>query len=362
MVDQLTLPHPPAWLPIEHTTAANQFQQALSSNGQRERWKYTPLQKAWPDQAQTISVDSGTAIDHQDNSLALPCSGEWWQQRLDKTPDAVYRLCQAARVASIEIPPDTSQTINLQAGDQAPLLIVVGAGAQLELNETLLSTQTVQDDVWLWLEADATVIHSRNNLGTQLGHCYRFLCVNLAQNASYHLHNHSMGSQLHRQDVHIECVGSGAHAQLDMANWVGPQQHLDQHVVLSHGAADSSSNQRIHTIAEHQSKVTFNGRIHIQAQCPRVEAHLNNRNLALSDVATINTKPELEIYTDDVACSHGATVGMLDPDQLFYFASRGVLLDQARQLLARGFLRQCIAGPLASEATAQLLTEDVSST
>ena len=96
--------------------------------------------------------------------------------------------------------------------------------------------------------------------------------------------------------------------------------------------------------------MTFNGRIHIYEQCPGVDAHLSNKNLALAESATINTKPELEIYTDDVACSHGATVGALDEAELFYCVSRGIDPELAQRMLGLGFLKTASNGPLAESA------------
>ena len=90
------------------------------------------------------------------------------------------------------------------------------------------------------------------------------------------------------------------------------------------------------------AKVTFNGRIHIHEHCGSVDANLSNKNLALANGATINTKPELEIYTDDVKCAHGATVGELDETQLFYLRSRGVPLADAQDLMVLAFLAEAI--------------------
>jgi Fe-S cluster assembly protein SufD len=101
----------------------------------------------------------------------------------------------------------------------------------------------------------------------------------------------------------------------------------------------------------------FNGRIHIHPHSPRSDATLSNRNLALHPDAQINTKPELEIYTDDVKCAHGATVGQISADSLFYLQSRGLSERDARRMLCRAFIRECVTGPLADEAAARLLTD-----
>ena len=362
MADQLTLPELPAWLPLDPAAAPNQFEQSLHGKAQRERWKYTPMQKAWSNPelpGQTLLADHADELTKRHTDIGLPGGSDWWRQRLAQTPDALHRLCQAQTVNLIRIEPGASRTLNLQRQNgQAPTLIHVGENASVELTETLTDCSSFSDDVWLWLDTGARVDHSRNNLANGLDHCYRYLSVFLRARTHYHLHNHSLGAQLHRQDLHIDCAGADASVEVDMANWVAADKHLDQHTVINHQSEHSQSQQRVHTIAGDKATITFNGRIHIHPGAPKVSAHLNNRNLALSDRATINTKPELEIYTDDVECSHGATVGMLDSDHLFYFASRGVADAAARSLLARGFLRTCITGPLAESATTHLLDQD----
>ena len=98
----------------------------------------------------------------------------------------------------------------------------------------------------------------------------------------------------------------------------------------------------------------FNGRIHIHHGADGSDALLSNRNLSLNPGAEINTKPELEIYTDDVRCAHGATVGQLSEESLFYLRSRGVNESAARALLCSGFLRECISGALTEQMREQV--------
>ncbi|MEM9624580.1 MAG: SufD family Fe-S cluster assembly protein, partial [Pseudomonadota bacterium] len=210
--------------------------------------------------------------------------------------------------------------------------------------------------VWLSLDESSQVTHSRNNLYAESGNdgqtstVFRHLEVNVPANASYRLHNHSTGCATHRQNIHINCTGPGAHAAISSAALVPADTHLDQQITVEHSAAHSYSEQTIHNIAGDKANVTFNGRIHIHANSNGVQAHLTNKNLGMGDQATINTKPELEIYTDDVQCSHGATVGQLDADHLFYCASRGIDERSAKQLLSQAFLNVCTQGPLADEA------------
>jgi Fe-S cluster assembly protein SufD len=131
--------------------------------------------------------------------------------------------------------------------------------------------------------------------------------------------------------------------------------HLDQQLVVEHRAGATRSRQRFHGIGAGKGTAVFNGRIHIHPGAPGADAALSNRNLALHPDAVIDTKPELEIYTDDVKCSHGATVGRLSEESLFYLCSRGLDPRQARRILCRAFIRECVTGALAEAAEAELL-------
>ena len=136
---------------------------------------------------------------------------------------------------------------------------------------------------------------------------------------------------------------------------VEANSHLDQQFIMEHRAPDTFSRQKFHGIGAGKGTTVFNGRIHIHPDSPGSDAGLVNKNLALHPEATINTKPELEIYTDDVKCSHGATVGQLAEDSIFYLRSRGLSRDEARILLCRAFLSSCIDGVLTQEVTEVLL-------
>ena len=131
---------------------------------------------------------------------------------------------------------------------------------------------------------------------------------------------------------------------------VAERLNLDQQITIEHINPHTTSRQRVHNIVADRGKSTFNGRIHIHEGAKNSDAQLSNKNLGLGANATINTKPELEIYNDDVSCAHGATIGQLDDNQLFYLCSRGVAPAVARRLLCEGFLQQCVDGPLADAA------------
>ncbi len=356
----------PAWFQLpDGETLPALLQRTLHSQAQRERWKYTK-----PERVLTAAGAGGTCIefmpaeierrtvDHRDADAPLAAAD--FGDLPEQAPEVLNALCAAGGLEVLEVTQSPAEPLRLRHQHSAlPLLIRVAAGATLEVHEQISASleNRHQHAVWILLNANSRLIHARNNLGWQPAaegrSVFRHLQVTLAADAHYALHNHSSGCAAHRQNIHICCDGAGAHAEISSAALLAAGTHLDQQITVQHRAAHSTSRQTIHNIAADKANVTFNGRIHIHAHAPGVQAHLTNKNLGMGDQATINTKPELEIYTDDVQCSHGATVGQLDDNHLFYCASRGIDGSTARSLLSRAFLKVCTLGPLASAALAE---------
>jgi Fe-S cluster assembly protein SufD len=120
------------------------------------------------------------------------------------------------------------------------------------------------------------------------------------------------------------------------------KQQVDIHSYIEHKAPNCTTNEVYRGIMADQSKAVFNGRIHIHPDAQKTLAELSNKNLLLSDKAQINTKPELEIYADDVRCAHGATVAQLNETAKFYLRSRGISAQEADIMLSFGFINELL--------------------
>lgn len=166
--------------------------------------------------------------------------------------------------------------------------------------------------------------------------------ASLERDARYHSYNVQLGGQMIRREYDIHVGGSGAHTDLIGLMMPRGKQVLDTHTRITHAAADTTSNEHYRTIADDAGRGIFKGRILIEEDAQRIEAYQSSNNLILSDNAEIDAKPELEIYADDVSCSHGATIGRLDQEALFYLRTRGVPLAEARGLLIAGFAQEVI--------------------
>ena len=145
-----------------------------------------------------------------------------------------------------------------------------------------------------------------------------------------------------RNDYHVVVDGEHAETQLLGMTIASGKQHVDTHTFVDHRAPRCHSNEMFKYVLGDQAVGAFAGKILVQPQCPRVEAYQGNRNICSSDKAKMYTKPQLEIYTDDVKCSHGTTIGQLDDEALFYMRTRGIGLEQARNLLMQAFMADVI--------------------
>ena len=166
----------------------------------------------------------------------------------------------------------------------------------------------------------------------------------------FRLHNESKlnstlvgyGSQLTRLDVDIEHAGEHAFAKFNNIYLLAPKEHFDLHSTIEHAQPNGTTEENARGIIGDKAKAVFNGRIHIHRHAQKTLAELNNRNLLLTRGAQINTKPELEIYADDVQCAHGATVAEIDEEALYYMLTRGIDKQQALVMLNFGFVQELL--------------------
>jgi Fe-S cluster assembly protein SufD len=150
-------------------------------------------------------------------------------------------------------------------------------------------------------------------------------------------HSISLGARLARNDINLRFQAEGCESVLNGLYFAGGGQLTDHHTLADHASPHCASHEFYHGILAGQARGVFNGRILVRPDAQKTDAKQTNRNLLLSDEATVNTKPQLEIFADDVKCTHGATVGQLDEDAMFYLRSRGIGQERARQMLIQAF-------------------------
>jgi len=257
----------------------------------------------------------------------------------------------------VQTPIEVEHTIGAEGVGYPRVLVTAGRGAEVTLIETYtgagvghLTNSVVEVD----LAANATVRHVRihENARLQVGR----VDVRQAADSEYRSTVITLGGELLRFDVRCLLQGPGAQCQLDGVYLVDGDDHVDHHTRVEHQAPHCRSDQTYRGIASGKGTAVFDGIVVVHRDAQKTEAHQENRNLLLSDTATIHTKPHLEIDADDVICSHGATVGALDDDQLFYLRTRGVPKDFAHSMLTFAFL-EAIVDRISDESTRARMRE-----
>ena len=164
----------------------------------------------------------------------------------------------------------------------------------------------------------------------------------LFRSSRYDTTSINLGAQLARHDVSVILDQEGAETSVDGLYMAGQNQHTDTHSVIDHKQPHCSSHQLYKGILDDNARAVFNGKIFVREGAQKTDAKQTNKNLLLSDKARVDTKPQLEIYADDVKCAHGAAVGQIDPEELFYLETRGINPELGRNLLTYGFAEEVI--------------------
>ncbi len=222
--------------------------------------------------------------------------------------------------------------------------IRLGAGARLTLIEIALGTSIYLHNplTEVVLAEQAELLHLRLQDESAAAFHLGSLHVALGPGSAYESVALVRGARLARSELTAAIVGEGARFALHAAQILGGEQLADITTVVRHLAPGASSRQSIRNVLTERAHGVFQGRIAVDRIAQKTDGYQMNKALLLSEEAQINSKPELEIFADDVKCSHGATVGALDPNQLFYLQSRGVPKAEARAILVAAFLGEML--------------------
>jgi Fe-S cluster assembly protein SufD len=220
-------------------------------------------------------------------------------------------------------------------------LIVAGRGAE----GSVLESYVALGDGTYWTNAVTEVVlgenakidtyrvqrESRQAYHTATTESYQ------ARDSVFKLVNFTFGARLSRQDINAVLDGEGADCTLDGLSMLEGRQHTDHHTTLEHARPHCTSWEYFNGVFDDKARGVFTGRIVVRPGAQQTDSKQTNNNLLLSESARADSQPQLEIYADDVKCTHGATLGPIDDDHLFYLQSRGLSREEARQLLTYGF-------------------------
>ncbi len=164
------------------------------------------------------------------------------------------------------------------------------------------------------------------------------------RDSNFASHSLALGSLLGREELIARLEGEGAEAHLHGLYLTTGRQLIDNHTTLDHARPHCASREFYKGVLDGASTAVFNGKIIVRPDAQKTDSKQSDKNLLLSEAATINTKPQLEIFADDVKCTHGATIGQIDPEAIFYLRSRGIGEDDARRMLVVAFGNEIIEG------------------
>ncbi|MFN6962604.1 MAG: Fe-S cluster assembly protein SufD [Pyrinomonadaceae bacterium] len=310
-----------------------------------ENWKYTNVAP--------IAAESWRVADESVAAAGDVSGAEGLLGKFDFERNGFTALNLAfADVSIIRIAKDTSLAepieLNFAAADGTAIfphvVVIAERGCKATIVETYASEAKGFTDaaVQIFVEDDASVTHYRVQKDSAEAFHVGTTEVTLGRGSYYNSTNINLGAAISRHDVDLKFTAEGAEAFVDGLYMVNGTQHADTHSVIDHLVPHCTSHQTYRGVLNDRSRAVFNGIVYVRENARGTDAEQSNKNLLLSNEARVDTKPQLEIFNDDVKCSHGATVGQLEEEELFYLLARGLPATLARNLLTYGFAEEVI--------------------
>lgn len=268
-------------------------------------------------------------------AMQQPAWREYWSA--EKKP--------SANGAFIYVPPNTvmDKPLRLPAitADTLSHLIVIGESAQVTLIDEYQNDSTrVETQIIVQAQANLTYYKIQNQ--SQTSQHQATTRIQQQRDSIFSHYAISLGAQFAQDYLQLHLSESGACSHLYGLYLPFSDQRIEHHLQLEHEVAHTFSQQNYKGILGDKGQAVFSGKVNVHPQAQKTSASQSNQNLLLSDNAKIDTKPELEIYADDVKCSHGATVGQIDPEALFYLRSRGIDRREAHLILVKAFAEEIL--------------------
>jgi Fe-S cluster assembly protein SufD len=220
-------------------------------------------------------------------------------------------------------------------------LVIVGENAHVQiverhqsLNENPVLTNSVTE---IFAQKRAIVDYYKIQNDEQTANLIDNTYISQKQESRVSVHTFSFGGNITRNNLNFYHHGERIDSTLKGITIIGDKQHVDHYTLVNHEQPNCESHQNYKTILDGQSTGVFNGKIYVEKEAQKTDAFQQNNNILLSDRATINAKPQLEIFADDVKCSHGCTIGQLDDSAMFYMQQRGIPKKEAKALLMYAF-------------------------
>lgn len=277
-----------------------------------ERWKYTNIGRAMP--AGLSGVDPQEVVIHKNSGQSCGQSEDILFTGRDKAEQPIVLK------------------IKIERGQEATIIERhEGEGAYWKNMTTEIT-----------LEDGAILHHIRFSEDSHEAVNTNMVSITVGRDAVYDGFSLNIGGKLTRHEIEATMNGTGAEVSFNGVNLLNGSQHGDTTILINHMAPHCNSNQFYRTILDDASKGVFQGKVYVDQAAQKTDGYQLSNTLLLSEKAEMDTKPELEIYADDVKCSHGSTCGQLDEEPLFYLRQRGLSASEARMLLIGAFVDEVV--------------------
>lgn len=344
--------HEPAWLRSLREGALTQFVKQGFPTTRHEEWKYTPVASIarFPFHPAPPTAGTNGALASELTRVHL---AKYAQN--DANPFVALNTAFFAEVTLLHLPKDkvVTEPIHLrftsrQAGVTAhPRILIV---AKENSQATIIEEYSGDDGAAYFTNAVTEIVVGE---GANIEHCkiqrespaafhVATIAAHLARDSKFTQHSIALGACLSRNDIHLVMTGEGADSVMNGLYVADGQRLVDHHTVADHTAPHCGSREFYHGILGGKARGVFNGKIFVRPGAQKTDAKQTNKALLLSDEATVDSKPQLEIFADDVKCTHGAAIGQLDEQAIFYMRARGIGDADAQRVLTLGFAREIL--------------------
>lgn len=334
----------------------------------QERWKYSNLAAFVP----TTPTDVPLAINYiGDKSLlssgidVKPYATAWAQERYGDMQLWDIASVHIQDVMVITVPENTTVeetvVLHMKAEDckrhSGHIIVRVGKGASLVLQEDVNGNGWLNRAMTIELAEGANLIHMR--FGADDGVFTPMTQIHLAAGSRYNGYSMLSHGSFIRDQIHAVLNGEGAECLLSGCKILKGNQHADTTILIEHRAPNCHSNQNYRNLLNDRARGVFQGKVHVHRIGQGTDGYQLCNTVLMSERAEMDTKPELEIYADDVKCSHGATTAQPDESPLFYLQSRGIPLDQAKKMLIQAFIGESLDNFEGDEAVYTWISDNI---
>ncbi len=257
---------------------------------------------------------------------------------------ADFKVVRIAADTTVDEPIELNFAADSDAAIFPHVIVIAEAGSRATIVETYASTAKsfTNAAVQIVVEGNANLTHYRVQKNSLVSFHVGTTEIELGRGSRYDSTNINLGGAISRHDIELKFTANGGEAFVDGLYMLSGAQHHDTHSIIDHTVPNCTSHQTYKGVLNDKSRGVFNGKVFVRENAHGTDAQQSNKNLLLSNDARVDTKPQLEIFNDDVKCSHGTTVGQLEEEELFYLLTRGLPEPLARNLLTYGFAEEII--------------------